>query len=576
TVKTDISTEEMDFEFTGNDLNYGYDESAAVAVDEGEDIIKITAEGTYAVTGSHTQINVNAPDTAKIKIVLKDAEIVNSTGPAIYIEAADKVFITALEGTESSVSDGAEYSAEYSDSNVDAAIFSRADLTLNGKGTLNVNGKLKCGIASKDDLVICGLNLNVTSAGRAIEGKDCVKSTDASVSISAGGDGIKATNTEDAGRGYVYIESGSFEITAANDGIEAETALKITGGKFTVKTGGGSENGSVHTESFGGRGFMKNTPTESTEDTESAKALKCSSLITVDGGEFEIDSADDAVHSNSDAEINGGSFSILSGDDGIHADDALLINGGEITVKKSYEGLEGTAITVSGGKIDVTASDDGINAAGGNDSSSLGGRPGENSFNSSSAAQINITGGYILVNAAGDGVDSNGSISMSGGVLLVSGPTNSGNGAFDYDSSAVITGGTAILCGSSGMAQGFSQSSTQASFMYTLDSTAAAGESLAVTDSSGKVIASFMPSKEYSNIVVSSPELTVGDSCTVTLGGTVSEADQNGYTCSGKVSGGKSSFSVEITSVATSNGSGGMGGQPDRGMGGGKPGGMMR
>lgn len=582
-VKTDINTDQMDFEFTNNDLNYGYDESSANTVGENEDIIKITAEGTYVITGRHTQIVVSAPDTAKIKIVLKNAAIENSTGPAIYITAADKVFITAYEGTENTVSDGAEYSSEYSGSNVDAAIFSRADLTLNGKGSLSVTGNMKCGIASKDDLVICGLKLTVTSAGRGIEGKDCVKCSDAAVTVNAGGDGIKSTNTEDENRGYVYIESGSYVITAENDGIEAQTALKISDGDFTLKTGGGSQNAAAHSDGFEMRGFKQSSEAQSTEETESAKAIKCSSLIKIDGGSFNIDSADDAVHSNSDAEINGSSLVISSGDDGIHADDALIINGGDIKISKSYEGLEGTKVTVTGGKIDITSSDDGINAAGGNDGSSIGGRPGENTFNSNSDTQINITGGYILVNASGDGVDSNGSVNMSGGVLLVSGPTNNGNGAFDYNSSAVITGGTAILCGSSGMAQGFSESSTQASFIYTLDSTMEAGSSIAVSDSQGVVIASFIPSKQYSNIVVSSPELTVGSSYTVTLGGTVSDCDENGYAKSGKVSGGEKSFSVEISTVSTSYGSaggmgggmdrnpgGGMGGKPDRANGGGK------
>lgn len=583
TVKTDISTDKMDFEFTGNDSDYGYDESSAKVVSENEDAVKITAEGTYVVTGKHTQIVVSAPDTAKIKIVLKNASIENSAGPAIYIAAADKVFITAYEGTENTVSDGAEYSSEYSDSNVDAAIFSRADLTLNGKGSLSVTGNMKCGIASKDDLVICGLKLTVTSAGRGIEGKDCVKCSDASVTVNAGGDGIKSTNTEDENRGYVYIESGSYVITAENDGIEAQTALKISDGDFTLKTVGGSQNAATHSQGSNMRGFYPGAATQTTEDSESAKALKCSSLIAINGGSFNIDSADDAIHSNSDAEINAGNIVISSGDDGIHADDALMINGGDIKISKSYEGLEGTAITVSGGKIDITASDDGINAAGGNDSSSMGGRPGENTFNSNSSAQINITGGYILVNSTGDGVDSNGSVNMSGGVLLVSGPTNDGNGAFDYDSSAVITGGTAILCGNPGMAQGFSNNSSQVSFMYTLDSTAQAGKSLTVTDSSGKVIVSFMPSKQYNNIVVSSPEFTVGSSYTVTLGGTVEGCDENGYATSGKITGGENSFSVELSSVSNSFGSfggmgggmdknapGGMGGKPDRANGGGK------
>lgn len=578
TVKTDISTDKMDFEFTNNDLDYSFDESSAKAIGE-EDIIKITAEGTYLITGEHTQIVVSAPDTAKVKIVLKNATIDNSSGPAIYITDADKVFITALEGTENKVSDGTKYSSEYSDSNVDAAIFSKSDLTLNGDGTLTISGNLKCGIASKDDLVICGLSLNVTSVGRAIEGKDCVKCTDAAVSVNAGGDGIKSTNTEEENRGYVYIESGNFNITAQNDGIEAQTALIIKGGDFVIKTGGGSQNAATHSEGFDMRGFKPGTETQTADTTESAKAFKSASLITIDGGSFNIDSADDAIHSNSDAEINSGSIVISSGDDGIHADDALMVNGGDIKINKSYEGLEGTAVTVSGGKIDITASDDGLNAAGGKDGSSMGGRPGENTFNSNSSAQINITGGYILVNAGGDGVDSNGSVSMSGGVLLVSGPTNSGNGAFDYDSSATITGGAAILCGSSGMVQGFSGSSSQPSFMYTLSSTANAGDSIAVTDSSGKVIISFMPSKQYNSIVVSSPNFSIGSSYTVTIGGSVTDCDENGYTDSGELSDGKNSFSVEISSVSNSYGSsdgmgGNMGGKSDRGSSGKMPFGM--
>lgn len=568
-VKTDISTDTMDFEFTDSDTDYGYDEASAITVGENQQEVNITAAGTYVIVGSHTSVTVDAPDTAKIRIVLNDAVISNPEGPAINITEADKVFITAYKDTENTVSDSAEYSSDYDGTNIDGAIFSKADLTVNGEGVLNVNGEYKSGIVSKDDLVICGLTLNITSAGRAVEGKDCVKCLDASLNITAGGDGIKSTNTEDSARGYVYIASGSYSITAQNDGIQAETALRIDGGDFNVKTGGGSQNASTASYGWGMWGGG-----QSDESEESAKALKASSLVLINGGTFKIDSSDDAVHSNSDAEINGGSLEIASGDDGIHADDALMINGGNIVISKSYEGLEATAITISGGTADVTASDDGINAAGGNDSSALGGRPGENTFNSDSDAEINISGGYILINASGDGIDSNGSISISGGTLLVSGPESSGNGALDYQTQAVISGGTAILCGSAGMAQGFSSSSAQASFMYALDSTANAGSSVAVTDSSGTVIASFMPSKKYDSIVVSSPSLTVGASYTVTIDGTVSDCDANGFASSGAVTGGEESFSVELTSVSTSYGSyGGMGGAGGGGFGG-RPGGM--
>ena len=555
-VSTDISTDNMDFEFTNNDTDYSVDEARAVTVKESEDLVKITKEGTYIVTGKHSGITVDAPDTAKIKIVLKNAEIISSDGPAIYIKEADKVFLTAYKDTLNKVSDGTAYSSDYTSVNADGAIFSKADLTVNGEGTLKVSGNYKCSIVSKDDLVICGLTLTVDSVGCAIEGKDCIKASGAKITVNAGGDGIKSTNSEDTNRGFVYIENGSYNITAQNDGIQAETVLKISDGDFNIKTGGGSTNAS--TDKGGGWGMWGGST--STEAADSAKALKATSRITVNGGKFNIDSSDDSVHSNSDAEINAGSLDISSGDDGIHADDELIINGGTISVKKSYEGLEATGIKITGGTIDVTASDDGLNAAGGNDSSAMGGRPGENSFNSNSKATISISGGYVLVNAEGDGIDSNGSVTVSGGVVLVSGPTNSGNGAFDYDSTAEITGGTAILCGSSGMAQGFSDSSSQPSFLYNLDSSVSAGTGIAVTDSDGNVIASFLPSKQYNCIVISTPGLKVGETYNLLIGGGVSGSDKNGYASSGQVSDAQNSYEIELSSVSVSYGSNAGGG----------------
>lgn len=561
-VYTDISTDNMDFEFTNNDTDYGFDEAGAVNVKESEDTVKITKEGTYILTGKHSRITVDAPDTAKIKIVLNNAEIVSSDGPAIYIKEADKVFITAYKGTSNRIADGNSYSDDYTAQGADGAIFSKADLTVNGEGSLTVSGNYKCSVVSKDDLVICGLTLTVDSVGCAIEGKDCVKAKDAKITINAGGDGIKSTNSEDSNRGFVYIENGSYNITAENDGIQAETVLKTDDGDFCLKTGGGSANASTNK---GGSWGMWGSGT-STESGDSAKALKATVLITVDGGEFTVDSSDDAVHSNGDAEINAGSFNISSGDDGIHADDELIINGGTVSVKKSYEGLEATSINITGGTIDVTASDDGINAAGGNDSSAMGSRPGANSFNSNSKASVNISGGYVSVNADGDGIDSNGSVTISGGIVLVSGPTSNSNGAFDYDSTAEITGGTAILCGSSGMAQGFSGSSSQGSFLYNLDSSQNGGTSVALTDLSGNVIASFTPENQYNSIVISAPELKVGEKYKLALGGEVSGSDENGYASSGKVTGAESSYEIELSNLSASYGSsagsgkGGMGG----------------
>lgn len=559
---TEISTDDMDFEFSNKDTTYDYDESEAKTVADSEKTVKITAEGTYVVSGEHESITVSAPDTAKVRIILKNATVSNTSGPAIYIEKADKVFITACEGTVNTLSDGTSYTGDFKDTNVDGAIFSKTDLTLNGEGTLNITGNCKCGVVSKDDLIICGLNLTVKSTGCALEGKDCVKIKDAAITVSAGGDGIRSTSTEKSNKGFVYIETGNIDITSGNDGIQAATVLKAANGSIKITAGGGAADTK---QNSGGRnmpGFGGNTQT--TDDEESTKGLKAGSLILIDEGSFEVSSKDDSFQSNGDIEINGGSFTAAAVDDGFHADNNLIINGGSITVSRSYEGLEGQKVTVTGGDIDITASDDGINAASSSSNSSSDGRPG----NSDSNALITIGGGYIVVNAAGDGIDSNGNVAITGGTVLVSGPTDNGNGAFDYDGEATVSGGTVILCGSSGMAQGFSDKSEQASFMYTLDNSASAGSSVAVTDEKGNVLASFIPAKQYNNVVISTPSLKSGSSYKLVIGGMVSGADKNGFASSGSVSSAAQTLDIKLTGTTTTIGSGGMSG----GMGGGNKG----
>ena len=558
---TEISTDDMDFEFSNNDTTYDYDESEAKTVADSEKTVKITAEGTYVVSGEHESITVSAPDTAKVRIILKNATVSNTSGPAIYIEKADKVFITAYKGTTNTLSDGTSYTGNFKDTNIDGAIFSKTDLTLNGEGTLNITGNCKCGVVSKDDLIICGLNLTVKSTGCTLEGKDCVKIKDAAITVSAGGDGIRSTNTEKSNKGFVYIETGNIDITSGNDGIQAATVLKAANGSIKITAGGGAADTK---QNFGGRnmpGFGGSTQT--TDDEESTKGLKAGSLILIDEGGFEVSSKEDSFHSNGDIEINGGSFTAAAGEDGFHADNNLIINGGSITVSQSYEGLEGQKVTVTGGNIDITASDDGINAAGSSSSSSTGGRPGSSDSN----ALITIDGGYIVVNASGDGIDSNGNIVISGGTLLVSGPADNGNGAFDYGGEATVSGGTVILCGSSGMAQGFSDKSEQASFMYTLDSSASAGSSVALTDEKGNVIASFIPAKQYNNVVISTPSLKNGSSYKLVIGGTVSGVDKNGFASSGSVSSAAQTLDIKLTGTTTTFGNGGMSGGN---MGGGK------
>ncbi len=573
---------EMDFGYTDRDLDANRSTAGATVItlktnsisvngsgaSVSGGVVTITSAGTYTVSGTllNGQIVVAAGKEDKVQLVFHGVRITCADHAPVYIKSADKVFITLSAKTENSLTDGSSYTLSEADSTVDGALFSKADLTLNGSGSLTVKANYRHGIVSKDDLVVTGGVYDITAAGDGLQGKDCIKINDGTFTVNAGADGMKSNNDEDASKGFVSIDGGKFAITAANDGIQAETVLRITKADITMKTGGGSANASTDSkgEERPGWGFWGNR-SDSSADTESAKGLKASGDMILSGGSFQIDSSDDSVHSNGSITISGGSFALSSGDDGIHADANLTVSNGTINITKSYEGLEGKSIDLKGGTIHLVASDDGINAAGGNDSSSMGGRPGQNRFQSEGSSYLSISGGYVVVNASGDGIDVNGSLLISGGTVLVNGPTSDGDGGLDYDGTAKITGGTVIVVGSAGMAQGFGTSSTQCSFSYTFSSTQSAAQPLSITDSSGKVIASFMPMKSYRNIVVSTPALALKSTYSVYAGGTVSGTDSDGFTASGSLSGGTKVTDITLSSVCTSvNTQGGMGG----GMGG--------
>ena len=482
----------MDFSFSDRDLAGSYENTESVSGNN----IKITEEGTYMLSGEIAAVSVNAPDDAKVQIVLDNAKIGSTNGPAIYIGSADKVFITLKEGTENTISDASGYTYS-ADADADGAIFSRADLTINGKGKLTVNAKNKHGIVSKDDLVIASANITVSAQNVALSGKDCIKISDATLDLTAGSDGMRSDNTEDDDRGYIYIESGKIVITSGNDGIQTETAVKITTAEMNITSGGGS-SGSL------------------SSSNESYKGIKATSDIIINGGKYNINSKDDCIHSNNTICITDGEFSLSSGDDGIHADTDLSVSGGDINISKSYEGLESSRVFISGGNINVTASDDGINAAGGNDGSSTGGRPGMGGF-SNGVGEIIISGGTVSLQANGDCVDSNSTLSVTGGSLYVASAISGDTSMIDFDSSGAITGGTFIGTGTTGgMFQNFS-SATQGVILVSTGSQSA-GTVITVKDSNGNVIHSYTTLRQYSAVLLSHPSIVQDGSYTVTAG----------------------------------------------------------
>ena len=461
----------------------------------------ITAAGTYRISGALAdgQIVVDTEDVEDVTLILDGVDIHNSTGAAIDVAAAEVAIIMLADGTENSVTDGESY--VFDDPATDepnAAIFSKADLTIAGSGSLAVNGNFNDGIASKDGLIIAGGAITVDAADDGIRGKDYLVVKDGAITVTAQGDGLKSDNEEDATKGYISIEAGVMNVTAAGgDAIQAQTDVAIAGGVFVLTAGGGS----------GSR----------VDETTSAKGIKAGVNAVIEGGTFTIDSADDAIHSNGTLTVNGGQFDIATGDDGMHADAELTVNDGEFNITRSYEGIESAVITLNVGDFNLVSSDDGLNVAGGSDGSGMdpgiglggrpgrGGGPGQDAFAATSNQVLRINGGRIAIDADGDGIDINGAVEMTGGVLIVHGPTQSMNGALDYDRSFTITGGYLIAAGSAGMAQVPDESSSQLSILMNFSSAVQAGTLVHLQSSDGAEIFTFAPTKAYQSAAFRRP-----------------------------------------------------------------------
>lgn len=524
-------------------------------------VITITGEGVYLISGALDDGKIIVNSDGKVQLVLDNADITCSDSAPIYIENADKVFVTLAENSENTLTDGSSYTyADETYNEPDSVIFSSDSLTINGSGTLNVIANYNEGITSKDDIVITGGAINIVSPGNGIKGKDYVAITNAELNIESDGDGIKSTNIDDDGMGFVYIRDGIINIDAQEDGIQADTEFIAEDGEFNITSGGGRESAEPkQNDDFsgmgGGRGgfFGQNIEdsTDSNETSVSTKGIKGGTAVTISGGAFNINSADDSLHSNANILISGGDIALSSGDKGIHSDNQLEISGGNIEISNSYEGIEAAVINVTGGTVAVKASDDGFNASDGTSQGAMG--------TYSDGVQLNISGGMVYIDAEGDGLDSNGDMTISGGTVLVNGPTNSGNGALDGNNDIIVSGGLLIAAGSSGMAEYPGSSSTQYSVSATLSQTQAAETLVTLCDDDGNELVSFAPAKTFNHIVISSPDIKDGETYTLYTGGTSSAEEKYGLYANGGYDGkGTESGSFTADDITSFIGSQGM------------------
>lgn len=543
--------------------------------------VTITQEGTYKIAGtlSDGALIVESAENAKITLVLGGVSIKNSTGAAIQISTADDVTIELSEGTTNVLQSGEEVDIATATEGEEAsggALQSKADLKIKGKGSLTVLGYLNNGIHCTKDLKIKNGNISVTALGHGIKGKNSVTVSGGTVTVTSGKDGITSDETENEEKGFVTIENGEIIITSVGDGVSAETTLTVTGGVISIISGGGSANAQQKTDNM--RDWWDFDNSASDDNSASCKGLKAGKALVIFGGSITIDAQDDALHTDGDMTISGGECILSTGDDGAHAALSLTVLDGKITVLTSYEGLEANQITLAGGELDITASDDGINANGGSDGFSggfgggFGGRrsdmnsqsgdmtppdnsnmqnppdgnapsgnpptmPGQDAADSTTTDDTTdkqpvllITGGKITVNADGDGLDSNGDLRVEGGDITINGPSNGGNGALDIGTEnggvGFISGGTLIALGTSSMTENFGSTSTQCAFLVTMNSFGA-GETITITDSQGTVLYTGVTVKSANSVVFSSPDLTVGETYTVTIGSTSATVTQS-------------------------------------------------
>ena len=540
-----FSEDGVDFSdmFSGRDGRYEYKENGAVkvhftpdgasATDESVLIdgahVTLTEESVYIVSGENANgsLTIDMPSDAKVQVVLDGLVLKNGDGAALHIIKADKVFLTLAPGSENTLENGGEFK-DRDTNKVDAVIFSKQDLTMNGTGKLTVLSPAGHGIACKDDFVVSGAELVIECAEHAVEANDSIRIRDAYLTLTAGKDGLHSEHDEKADKGFVYIESGNIHIKAEGDGISAGAYLYVADGEIAVTAGGGNENGTKASSGGwggypGGMGRYPGNSSQNDSDSTSMKGLKAAGKLTVAGGTLTLDTADDALHSDHDLLIESGSITIATGDDALHAENTLTVKNGTILISQSYEGLEAHYIYVEGGNLTLTASDDGLNAAGGNDASgTAGGRDGKfggrgGMFTSgSSDGKIVISGGSLYIVSSGDGIDANGTLEITGGYTVITGPNQGDTASLDYDISGVITGGTFIGTGARGMAQSFS--GAEQGVLAVSVGSGKADTAIVVTDAEENVLLNHIPELPYSVIIYSSPSLISGESYNITIG----------------------------------------------------------
>ena len=517
--------------------NTSSDNATAVASTAG--VVEISKSGTYLFKGEYGGIKI-AKKELELHFIFDGVTISCQNGVAVDGTEYKKtqLVITLIDGTTNTVANNGD------DVN---AIHIKGSLAINGKGTLNVTSQSKSALKASKEIQIVDATLNLTAKNHGITGASVIAANCKIGVTSAGKDGINAEcdeatefTTDD---GFVSLSNVDYTCNVYGDGIQADTVVYVNGGNYNIKTTGNfvqkssanmTEYGmtaadfkyiksgntfkriaSDETKRYGNNLYglsqgckgIKVGEIEYTDDDGNDRVVTDGDyLIAIDGGTFNITSTDDAIHANSgNVIIGGGAFTIATMDDGITADLLTKITGGSIVITESYEGIEGGYVEISGGTINLVSSDDGINAA---------------SDNRRIREHIIISGGDVTVDASGDGLDSNGSILISGGNVVVHGPTSGGDAGLDADRGIVVNGGTLFASSTLGMVETPATNSTQCVVSYAQKTAITVGSTIALKDKKGNVLIEMTVKKDKcQSIILSHPSLTMNSKYVIWIGG---------------------------------------------------------
>lgn len=663
-----------------------YYEGVSVKVENSQVTVYSTTEVKdiqYVLKGSTSNGSFKIYSEKRFSLILNGIEMTHPDGPAMNIQAKNKVSVTLADGTNNILTDGAIYAASITNEageaeDQKAAFFSEGKLIFDGSGSLTINshGSEQHALSSDDYIEITSGSLTVTSAEKdGLHGKDGIIVSGGTLKINSTGDGL------DGDEGAVLISGGQTTIVCPSEsakGIGCDSTLNMTGGTVDITMSGnqskglkcdqmitlsGGEliirsSGGVALESSGsgydpkystaikcdslivlsgtniaitlsgiagkgissdnsiqmsqgtinivstGKGATYKNPTGTTDSYTSAcitsdvnivitggslttnssgsggKGISCDGNLTIgdsnhspivnvttSGSKITVSSSGStgggtrpgggggqttgnydeakAIKCNGDVNILNGIITISSADDGIKSNKSITISQAEVTLKNAIEGMESPKITLQSGTISISASDDGFNATSGNGGES----------NDGSLLQIN--GGTIYVSTTtGDGLDSNGSIAMTAGTVIVNGPSSSPEVGMDYNGTFNISGGLLAVSGpnSGNMIQATSTTSSQYSVKITSSTTLSSSTIIHVQDDSGNNLLTFKPARNYYYIIFSSPDLKTGTNYSIYTGGSSTGTATNGYYSNGTYSGGtlKKSFTLsgKVTAVS--------------------------